>query len=218
MLADLALPSVATVLGPGEVAYQAMLRGLYRLFEVPQPLIVARRSYTIVPAGAGAVLAQFELAPGQLVGPEFSVRAAFNAAVPATERARFAALRRSLGELWQPLEAHVTAADPNLAHTWRRSLGHAERAAARLEERTARALMSRRGAARRELQRLRDEVWPRARPQERILPAAHFVSRYGPQLPAALLQACDPLQPDHEVLTFAAAGGDGAESADGACG
>ena len=218
VLADLALPSVATVLGPGEVAYQAMLRGLYRLFEVPQPLIVARKSYTIVPAGAKAVLAQFDLAPDRIVGPEFSVRAAFNAAVPAAERARFAALRRSLGELWQPLQEHVSAADPNLAHTWRRSLGHAERAAARLEERTARALMSRRGAARRELQRLRDEAWPRARPQERVLPAAHFVSRYGPQLPGALLQACDPLQPDHEVLVFAAGEGAGAARAEGACG
>ena len=136
------------------------------------------------------------------------VRAAFNAAVPATERARFAALRRRLSELWQPLEAHVTAADPNLAHTWRRSLGHAERAAERLEERTARALMSRRGAARRALQRLRDEVWPRARPQERVLPAAHFVSRYGPQLPGALLAACDPLETDHELLVY---------DVDGAC-
>lgn len=217
VLADLALPSVATVLGPGEVAYQAMLRGLYRLFEVPQPLIVARRSYTIVPASAGAVLAHFDVIPERIVGPQFSVRAAFNAAVPAAERARFGALRRRLGELWQPLEAHVTAADPNLAHTWRRSLGHAERAVERLEERTARALMSRRGAARRALQRLRDEVWPRARPQERILPAAHFVSRYGPQLPAALLAACDPLAPEHEILMFGGAGG-GAAGADGACG
>lgn len=208
VLADLALPSIATVLGPGEVAYQAMLRGVYRLFEVPQPLIAARRSYTIAPADAVSVLAHFDLLPEQIVGPEFSVRDAFNAAVPATERARFAALRRRLGELWQPLEAHVTAADPNLAHTWRRSLGHAERAAERLEERTARALMSRRGAARRALQRLRDEVWPRARPQERMLPAAHFVSRYGPRLPGALLAACDPLETDHELLVY---------DVDGAC-
>ena len=206
VLADLALPSVATVLGPGEVAYQAMLRGLYRLFEVPQPLIAARKSYTIAPADATTVLAHFDLLPGQIVGPEFSVREAFNAAVPVTERARFAALRRHLGELWRPLEPHVTAADPNLERTWRRSLGHAERAVDRLEERTARALMSRRGAARRALQGLRDEVWPRARPQERTLPVAHLVSRYGPRLPAALLAACDPQEPDHEILVYAVDG------------
>ena len=206
LLADLALPSVATVLGPGEVAYQAMLRGLYRLFEVPQPLIAARKSYTVLPADATTILAHFDLVPSQIVGPEFSVRAAFDAAVPATERARFAALRRRLGELWQPLEAHVTAADPNLERTWRRSLGHAERAVERLEERTARALMSRRGAARRALQGLRDEVWPRARPQERTLPAAHFVSRFGPRLPAALLAACAPEEPDHEILVYAVDG------------
>ena len=206
LLADLALPSVATVLGPGEIAYQAMLRGLYRLFEIPQPLIAARKSYTVLSEEATTILAHFDLVPSQIVGPGFSVRAAFNAAVPATERARFAALRRRLGELWQPLEAHVTAADPNLDRTWRRSLGHAERAVERLEERTARALMSRRGAARRALQGLRDEVWPRARPQERTLPAAHFVSRYGPGLPAALLAACDPQEPDHEILLYAVDG------------
>ena len=206
VLADLALPSVATVLGPGEIAYQAMLRGLYQMFGAPQPLIVTRKSYTVAPPSAATMLARFDLVPRQIVGPEFSVRDAFNAAVPATERARFAALRRQLGELWQPLEPHVTAVDPNLARTWRRSLGHAERAVERLEERTARALMSRRGAARRALQRLRDEVWPRGRLQERVLPVAHFVSRYGPRLPAALLAACDPQEPDHEILMYAVDG------------
>ena len=212
VLADLALPSVATVLGPGEVAYQGMLQGLYELFAVPQPLIVGRQSYTIVPPSAGAVLTRFDLVPSQIVGPEFSVRTAFSAAVPASERARFAELRQHLDTLWAPLEAQVAATDPNLARTWERSLGHAARAVDRLEERTTRALMSRRGAARRELQGLRDLVWPRGRPQERILPAAHFVSQFGPQLPRALLAACDPQEPDHEILVCAPA-----SPVDGAC-
>ena len=202
VLADLALPSVATVLGPGEVAYQAMLRGLYRLFDVPQPLVVGRNSYTIVPAAAASILAHYDLVPEQIVGPEFSVRAAFNAAVPASERARFAAVRAGIDSLWAPLEGHVANVDPHLARTWQRSLGHARRAVDRLEERTARALMSQRGAARRALQALRDLVWPRGRPQERVLPAAHFVSRYGAELPAALLASCNPHEADHEILVF----------------
>ena len=206
VLADLALPSVATVLGPGEVAYQAMLRGIYQLFGVPQPLVVPRQSYTVVPAAAAATLTQFDLVPTQIVGPEFSVSAAFNAAVPAGERARFAYLRGELHDLWAPLERQVTATDPNLAHTWRRSLGHAERAVDRLEERATRALMSRRGAGRGELQRLRDLVWPRGRPQERVLPAAHFLARYGPAFVPALLAACDPELREHEILMYAAGG------------
>ena len=64
--------------------------------------------------------------------------------------------------------------------------------------------MSRRGAARQELQALRGLVWPRGRLQERVLPVAHFVSRYGKELPAALLAACDPGEPDHEILVFGA--------------
>ena len=207
VLADLALPSVATVLGPGEVAYQAMLRGLYERFDVPQPLVAARRSYTLVDAAAAAALRHYDLVPEQIVGSGFSVRAAFSAAVPATERARFAAVRDRLAELWSPLQGHVAEVDPNLARTWERSLGHARLALDRLEERTARALMSRRGAARRELQALRGLVWPRGRLQERVLPVAHFVSRYGAELPAALLAACDPAEPDHEILVFRAPDG-----------
>ena len=203
VLADQALPSVATVLGPGEVAYHAALKGVYELFGVPQPLVVPRRSYTLLPATAGATLATYGLAPGQLVGPGFSVRAAFDAAIPAGARAPFGHLRGSLQALWAPLEEPVTAADPSLVHTWRRSLGHAERAVERLEERTARALMSRRGAGRRELQRLRDLVWPRGRPQERILPLAHFLAQYGPDLVPALLAACDPELGEHEMLLYA---------------
>jgi bacillithiol biosynthesis cysteine-adding enzyme BshC len=202
LLADLALPSLATVLGPGEVAYQAMLRGLYELFDIAQPLIVGRRSYTLVDAAAAAALGHYDLVPEQIVGPEFSVRAAFSAAVPASERARFEAVRDHLDELWAPLEAHVASVDPHLARTWQRSLGHARLALDRLEDRTARALMSRRGAARQALQALRGMVWPRGRLQERVLPVAHFVSSYGAALPAALLAACDPSEPDHEILIF----------------
>ena len=207
VLADLALPSLATVLGPGEVAYQAMLRGLYELFDVPQPLIAARKGYTLVDSAAAAALEHYDLVPTQIVGPEFSVRAAFSAAVPASERSRFAAVRDRLAELWAPLEGHVAEVDPNLARTWQRSLGHARLALGRLEDRTARALMSRRGAARQELQALRGLVWPRGRLQERVLPVAYFVSRYGAQLPAALLAACDPDEPDHEILVFRAPDG-----------
>lgn len=207
VLADLALPSLATVLGPGEVAYQAMLRGLYELFGVPQPLVAARKGYTLVDSAAAAALEHYDLVPTQIVGPEFSVRAAFSAAVPASERSRFAAVRDRLAELWAPLEGHVADVDPNLARTWQRSLGHARLALDRLEERTARALMSRRGAARQELQALRGLVWPRGRLQERVLPVAHFVSRYGAELPAALLAACDPGEPDHEILVFRAPNG-----------
>ena len=207
VFADLALPSVATVLGPGEVAYQAMLRGLYRLFDVPQPLVVGRKSYTLMPDAAVTTLTHYDLVPEQIVGPEFSVRAAFNAAVPASERARFAAVREGLDSLWAPLEGHVANVDPHLARTWQRSLGHARRAVDRLEERTGRALMSRRGAARRALQALRDLMWPRGRPQERVLPAAHFVSRYGAGLPSALLTACDPHDAAHEILVFSSPAG-----------
>ena len=47
---DAVLPTVAAVLGPGEITYQAMIGGLYRLFSVPQPVLLARQSYTFVPA------------------------------------------------------------------------------------------------------------------------------------------------------------------------
>ena len=202
VLADLALPSLATVLGPGEVAYQAMLRGLYELFDVPQPLIAGRKSYTVIGNDDAAALEHYDLVPEQIVGPDFSVRDAFSAAVPASERARFEAVRDSLAELWAPLEDHVAGVDPNLARTWRRSLGHARLALDRLQDRTARAMMSRRGAARQALQALRGLVWPRGRQQERVLPVAHFASRFGPALPAALLKACDPAEPNHEILIF----------------
>ena len=207
VLADLALPSLATVLGPGEVAYHAMLRGLYGLFDVPQPLVAARKSYTLVDAAAATTLEHYDLVPAQIVGPDFSVRAAFNDSVPASERARFAAVREGLAELWAPLAGHVAEVDPNLARTWERSLGHARLALGRLEERTARAIMSRRGAARQDLQALRGLVWPRGRLQERVLPVAHFVSQFGAELPAALLAACNPAEPDHEILVFRASDG-----------
>ncbi|UCF09634.1 MAG: bacillithiol biosynthesis BshC, partial [Candidatus Bipolaricaulota bacterium] len=48
LLADSLLPVIADVLGPGEIAYHALLSPLYRLFDVPQPVPVPRLSCTLV--------------------------------------------------------------------------------------------------------------------------------------------------------------------------
>ena len=53
---DSLLPTVAYVAGPGEIAYFAQLSALYRLLDVPMPVIWPRSSMTLVPPDIASLL------------------------------------------------------------------------------------------------------------------------------------------------------------------
>lgn len=205
IFADALLPNLAHVVGPGELSYHAMLKPLYDLFGVAQPAVLPRRSLTFLTDGEAETLDRYAIA----------VRDAVTGAVhpgAATDRllggggqaAAFDRAAAGIRAAFEPLAGSVGGVDPGLERTWQRSRDHALRGLTRLQSRTGRAVLARRGYSRAALHRLLNQVRPRGRPQERVFPVAHFVARFG----AAFLDACLIDQPAgafiHEVVALPA--------------
>ena len=191
VFADWVLPTVATVLGPGEVAYHAMLAPVYEVLEVPQPLVSGRQGCTVLPADAQEVLARYRLGAPELLSRQFQAKRAAVAAASTEQRAPFTAAAAVAGGALDPLRELAVQADPSLARTWERAVARVVAAVKRLEERTVRAQLSGGDAAEGKLRYLANVAWPRGSLQERVMPIAHFIALYGRRFVAEVAAAFD---------------------------
>jgi bacillithiol biosynthesis cysteine-adding enzyme BshC len=201
-VADAMLPVVASVLGPGEIAYQAMLRPLYELFGAPQPVLAPRQSYTVLTTAALERLSRYGLTPQHLLAEESDPATVWQELAPPEGLARYAAAREALAAALAPLRPHLQAVDPTLDRNWEQTLANAWRGLDKLQDRGVRALLSQQGLSRGELQSLRNLLLPRGRPQERVLPLPHLLQRFGSSFIERLYQAAPLDALTHHILVW----------------
>jgi bacillithiol biosynthesis cysteine-adding enzyme BshC len=201
IFADAMLPIVASVLGPGETAYQAQLRPLYALLGVAQPLLFPRKSYTIVSEKEQMRLAAYGTSVRELLTGKMDGDALFRNLLPREELELFAQAQQGMANALAPLRAYMEEIDPSLGKTWAQTLARADQGLGRLRERAFRARMSQLGYSKGELRQLSNALLPRGRLQERVLSWTHLSLTYGPGLLDQLSVAGDLLDWDHTVLT-----------------
>lgn len=202
LLADVTLPIVASVLGPGEIAYHALLKPLYSLFSIPQPLLFPRGSYTVLSRAEAGLIARCGVNLGDLLSEAFTVEGAFRSLAPPGLQERFAAVRAAISTDLDPLRPFVAALDPSLERSWEGAHTASLRALDRLESRALRAALAQQGLSPGALQRLRNAVLPRGRPQERAFPLPHFINKYGPGFIDRLFSAGELDDFSHSVITW----------------
>jgi bacillithiol biosynthesis cysteine-adding enzyme BshC len=200
IFADTVLPTVISVLGPGEIAYQAMLRPLYELFGLPQPLLVPRKSYTVLDAGQAARLAQYGTDVQSVIAEELVPDESLASLVPLSERSRFDNARQEMVRSLESLRPFLESVAPGLGTTLSQASDHAMRGLDKLEARTYRARLRQLGYSKGDLRSLRNLLLPRGRPQERVFPLPHFLSRYGPRFIDVLDEAGALCDLRHHIL------------------
>jgi len=187
LLADTLFPTVANILGPGELSYHALLRPLYDLFGIHQPVPQLRLSCTLVTADQERLRTQLELPPTSLVNGTFDVRQAADRLSPEHLAQPFAEARSRITDVFGTLRPAIMETDPQLDRGAQQALHASLHALDRLRSRALRAELARRGTSPQQMQRLRNAVRPRDRLQERTLPIWHFVDRFGSKLTDRLL-------------------------------
>ncbi len=202
LFADAMLPVVASVLGPGEIAYQAMLKPLYDLFDLPQPVLFPRKGYTIVAQSEAQRLARYQTSAAAILTEQLDADVAFRALMPASELETFASARRGLEDALSPLRPYVESIDPGLGRTCAQTLANLTRSLDKLKERAIRARLSQLGFSRGELRALRNVLLPRGRLQERVLPLPHFINRHGMCFIDEVFSAGELDDFSHHILTL----------------
>lgn len=201
LFADALLPVVASVLGPGETAYQAQLRPLYALLGLAQPLLFPRKSYTVVSDKQQERLAAYGTSVRELLTGQMDADALFRDLLPREELELFAQAQQGIAAALSPLRTYMEQIDPSLGKTWAQTLARADQGLSRLRERAFKARMSQMSYSKGELRRLSNALLPRGRLQERVLPWTHLALLYGPGLVDRLCGAGDLFDWDHTVLT-----------------
>lgn len=175
---DALLPTAVAVLGPGELAYVAQLRGVYELHDVPMPLAWPRSTVTVLePAAARMLEAIGSTAASFVADPEAVLQRVL------LERhgsaAEFERATATLEREFAALLAHVDGIDPTLRGTVQRGRRYLEATIDRLRTKSGAALARRDGETRRQFDRLRSHLLPLGQPAERVLSPYSHMLKFG---------------------------------------
>ena len=202
LLADTLFPTIASLLGPGEIAYQAMLNPLYKLFDLPQPVIAPRHGYTLLSEEETALLARLGVSAAKALSVGFDPAAIAQEKASPDLRAAFRATRKAVEKAFAPLRPELRGIDPSLDARWRQSSDHTGQAIAKLEERAVRADLARKGLSIPQLHFLAFTLRPTGELQERVLSFVHFAMKFGVEWLTDLERTGSPERFEHRVLTI----------------
>jgi uncharacterized protein YllA (UPF0747 family) len=198
---DACLPTIGFVVGPGELAYLAVVAPLYRALGVPQPVFVPRASLTLVEPSLQRLLSRFGLDLPDLDQPperlaEKLLKDGDGGDVEDALDDLATRLRADLDSIGTRLGALDASMLSALDRARTKSLEEIEK----LVQKVRNARQNREGTGIRQLRRLCSALRPRSRPQERVLPPLPFLSSHGPELADVLIGASDPFRVEHGVL------------------
>jgi uncharacterized protein YllA (UPF0747 family) len=198
---DALLPTIAFVVGPGELAYLCCVAPLYRLLGVPQPVFVPRASMTLVEPSMQRLLTRFSLDLPDLDQPPEKIAERFLQAGDGNDledaldtlQSRLRADLDAIGQRLGALDASMLSA---LDRARTKSLEEIER----LQQKVRNARQNREGTGIKQIRRLCNTLRPRNRFQERVLGPLTYLSTHGPALADTLIAAADPFRIEHGVV------------------
>ena len=175
---DALLPTLAFVVGPGEIAYGAQLREVYELHGLRQPLLWPRLSVTWLEPNVVRLLSRLQATAAEVqADPEGVLGRAL-----ARERGAAAASAERLAALdaeLRALTAELAALDPTLEGAAERTRARTTARVAHLQTLALRALARQEDERARQLTRLKRHLLPNGVPQEREMNFLTFLLKHG---------------------------------------
>ena len=175
---DAALPTAATVVGPGELRYIAQLRGVYEQHGVAMPLIWPRTTVTILEPPVARILDKFGLS-AEALQADWQGLEAETLLRRHGHKLAFDNRLRALQNLAASMRADVSAIDPTLERTVNRAEAELKEIFSKLETKSAAALAGRDDIYTRQFGRLRAHLLPDGTPQERLISPFSFFLKFG---------------------------------------
>jgi bacillithiol biosynthesis cysteine-adding enzyme BshC len=198
---DAILPTTAYVGGPAEIAYFAQSQVLYeRLLGRTTP-ILPRLSATLIEPSIATLLAQHEVALPQVLEDSDDMAQRLGArSMPVEGKRRLAATGNALDAELTRLTAWMASMDESLGQTAKVSASKMRYQMDRLRRLAANFQLQRDASLQRHADALKLSLYPERHPQERRIAGAYFLSRYGEDIAALLVEAADSNCPGHKAI------------------
>lgn len=175
-----AFPTLAYVAGPGEMAYFAQLADYFASHGIRMPVIHPRFGATVIESKIRKVLDKFGLDPAALARPFHEIAGEIaRDEVPPDVRRAMGELRGAIGKGVGELQTAVKDVDPTLKGPVQHVRSQAFGALDELERKVVQALKRENEIALAQLEKAQLHLFPRGKPQERVVNPFYFLARYG---------------------------------------
>jgi bacillithiol synthase len=198
---DSMLPTVASIMGPAEMAYLAQSEVIYREIVGRMPVAVPRAGFTILDAHSQKLLDRYGLHLTNFFDGEEAIRQRVAAhLVPPTLVGALGDTTAIVGSAVERLRGELSAFDPTLAQALDRSASKIRYQIGKVERKAGREAMRRDARATEDAASLSGLLCPERHLQERLYSILPFLARHGLGL---LDQVYDSIQldcPDHRMM------------------
>ncbi|MNZ73044.1 putative cysteine ligase BshC [compost metagenome] len=190
LMQDYLFPVLATVLGPGEIAYWALTGQAFRKLGMEMPIIVPRMSYTLVEGTIAKHMEKYELSFEDVM-ERFGERKEqwLKEQDGLSIEQQYAAVRSSFEELYKPLLALSASIQPGLAKLGETNMQKIVEQINYMGSKTMDAYNKQFEASTRQLDRIHLSIKPSGKPQERVLNMTAYWNRYSMAWLDKLLEA-----------------------------
>jgi len=199
---DFLLPTVAYVGGPGELAYLAQSQVAYQMLLGRMPVAMARSGFTIVDPRSRKLLERYRLTVSQVMTHEGGLqeriaRQLVPASLGKSLESTISEVTRQVDRLQSDLEAFDRTLAAAIAKSRAKILYQLEK----IGKKTARETLRRDERALSDGRHLAAMLYPHQHPQERFYSILPFLAQHGVDLIDRLVDAVDPMCPDHRIYT-----------------
>ncbi|OMF36966.1 bacillithiol biosynthesis cysteine-adding enzyme BshC [Paenibacillus sp. FSL H8-0548] len=201
LMQDYLFPVLATVLGPGEIAYWALTGEAFRTLGMEMPIIVPRMSYTLIEGTVAKHMGKYELTFADVM-ERFEERKAdwLKEQDGLSIEEQFADARDAFEQLYKPLLALATSVQPSLSKLGDTNLQKIVEQINYMGSKTVDAFNKQFEASTRQLDRIHLSILPLGKPQERVLNMAAYWNRYSLNWLDSLLDAPYSRTGGHEIV------------------
>jgi len=199
---DTLFPTICYVAGPNELVYLGQLRGIYRLFGVPMPLIYQRGTATLLDSNAARFLGRHNVSFEQLrAQDESALNQLLEAQLPPGIDTSMQDVSQLLETRMEQLAATATQVDATLEGAVRSALGRMQDDLKKLHSKIIQAAKRKDDTLRRQFQHAQAQAFPGGAPQERAVGFVYFLNKYGPTLVDRLFEEMPLDMGVHWVIT-----------------
>jgi bacillithiol biosynthesis cysteine-adding enzyme BshC len=200
IMQDFALPTVAYVGGPAEVAYMAQCQPVYHELLGRMPVIVPRNGFTLLDDHTLRLLDRYHLDAADVLDHRETVQSRIaRQLVPADVSQRLAKMKSAISAELQDGGSALSAFDPTLQASLAKSGAKIKYQLDKIAAKTAREIFRRDERAAEAARRLGNAIYPHEHLQERMYTILPFLAQHGLQLIPKLFRAAQLHCPDHMV-------------------
>ncbi|HID39803.1 MAG TPA: bacillithiol biosynthesis BshC, partial [Calditrichaeota bacterium] len=190
------LPVISYVAGPAEIAYWAMLKQAFVLFNIPMPQLQPRASFTLVEPAIQRLLQKLAIDTNSITQDRQSfIKQKFREQADSAAIQSVRSLKLVAEEKKNELLKVIPQIDATLSSTVHKTFAQIDKNIHALESKILKRLEEKEQQLTARLARIHEHFYPLGKKQERIIGSVYFINKYGYEWINALKEKIDVENP-----------------------